>query len=148
MLTGLYQKNDYTVSTDKSKLDRAIIHQFLKNSYWAQNIPYETLVCAIENSLCFGLYQANKQIGFARVATDFCRIAYVMDVFILEPYRGRGLSKWLMECILAYPPLQEVRGWMLATQDAHALYAQFGFTPLEKPEKYMQKKNPNPYEVS
>ncbi|RPI74951.1 MAG: N-acetyltransferase [Desulfobacteraceae bacterium] len=146
-MNDLYEKNGYTISTDKSKLDLRVIHDFLRNSYWAQNIPYETVVRAIENSLCFGLYQANKQLGFARVATDYCRIAYVMDVFILEPYRHRGLSKWLMECILAHPPLQEVRGWMLATQDAHGLYAQFGFTPLEKPEKYMQKRIPAPYGV-
>lgn len=144
-MNDLYEKNGYTISTDKSKLDLGMIHDFLRNSYWARNIPYAIVKRAVEHSICFGLYESDKQIGFARVNTDFCSIVYLMDVFILEPYRGRGLSQWLMECILGYPPLQDVRGWMLATRDAHGLYAKFGFTPLTEPEKFMQKKKANPY---
>jgi GNAT superfamily N-acetyltransferase len=144
-MNDLYKKNGYSISTDKSKLDIGMIHNFLRSSYWARNIPYEIVKRAVEHSICFGLYESDKQIGFARVNADFCSIADLLDVFILEPYRGRGLSKWLMECILAYPPLQEVRGWMLATRDAHGLYAKFGFTPLAEPEKFMQKKKVNPY---
>ena len=147
-MNDLYEKNGYTISTDKSLLDLRLIHDFLRNAYWSPNIPYKDVVRAVEHSLCFGLYQGEQQIGLARVATDFSRIAYMMDVFILEPYRGRGLSQWLMECILAYPPLQQMPNWMLATRDAHGLYAKLGFTPLEKPEKYMHKRISNPYGVS
>jgi GNAT superfamily N-acetyltransferase len=146
-MNDLYEKNGYTISTGKSKLDLRVIYDFLRNAYWSQNIPYENVARAVENSLCFGLYQNEKQIGFARVLTDYSRAAHLFDVFILEPYRGRGLSKWLMQCILDYPALQHIPNWMLATRDAHGLYAKFGFTPLEKPEKYMYKRIPNPYGV-
>jgi len=93
---------------------------------------------SIENSLCFGLYRQGKQVGFARVISDYATYAYIGDVFVLKSFRGRGLGKWLMECIMRHPKLQGLRRWSLATRDAHALYAQFGFTPLKKPQNYME----------
>lgn len=140
-----YTRDDYLVSTDKGKLDLSVIHGFLSRSYWAKNIPMETVRKSVDNSLAFGVYHAGKQIGFARLITDYAAFAYLADVFILEEYRGRGLSKWLMECILAHPDLQGLRRWLLATRDAHGLYSQFGFTPLNAPEKWMEITLRNPY---
>jgi len=93
---------------------------------------------SIENSICFGVYSDGKQVGFARVISDYATYAYIGDVFVLEPYRGHGLGKWLMQCIVQHPRLQVLRRWSLVTHDAHGLYAQFGFTPLKTPEKYME----------
>ena len=107
--------------------------------YWAKGIPRETVVRSLESSLCFGVYCEGKQAGFARVISDFATYAYLGDVFVLEPYRGRGLAKWLMECIVAHPALQGLRRWTLATRDAHGLYAQFGFTPLELSDRWMER---------
>lgn len=136
-----FQKDAFLISTDKSKLDIDLIHDYLSNhSYWAQNIPRDIVERSIQNSLCFGLYHRNIQIGFARVTTDFATFGYLADVFILEEYRGRGLSKLLMECILEKTPeLQGFRRWSLATADAHGLYEQFGFTALARPERMMEK---------
>jgi N-acetylglutamate synthase-like GNAT family acetyltransferase len=120
----------FLISTDRSKLDVDVIHRFLARSYWAEGIPRETVMRSIENSLCFGVYDNPKQIGFARVISDFATYAYVADVFILEPYRERGLGKELMASIMAHPDLQGLRRWSLGTRDAHGLYAQFGFKPV------------------
>ncbi len=133
-----FRKGQYLISTDKSKLDIKVIHGYLSNSYWAKNRSLKTSKLTLKNSLCFGLYYKNKQIGFARVITDYATFAYLADVFILEDHRGKGLSKWLMDVILKYDELQNLRRWFLATKDAHGLYEKFGFTSLKEPEKLME----------
>jgi len=115
-----------------------VIHGFLTECYWAKGIPREVVARSIENSLCFGMYHDRKQIGFARVISDYATYAYIGDVFVLDSYRGRGLGKWLMECIMKHPRLRGLRRWSLVTGDAHGLYAQFGFTPLKTPERHME----------
>ncbi len=140
-----WRRDEYTISTAKARIDFAFVHDFLSRSYWANNIPFETVRRSIENSLCFGLYEAEEQIGFARVITDSATFAYLCDVFVIETHRGRGLSKWLMETIHAHPNLQNLRRWMLATKDAHGLYRQFGFTPLDAPAIFMQRHAPDVY---
>jgi N-acetylglutamate synthase-like GNAT family acetyltransferase len=137
---------EYNISDDKSKLQLEVIHQYLANeSYWAKNIPLSTVTKSIENSLCFGVYWNNKQIGFARVITDCATFAYLADVFVLEPHRGKGLSKKLMQYILQHTDLQGLRRFMLATQDAHSLYEQFGFIPVSNPQNIMEIKKENIY---
>ena len=139
-------RNNFQISTDKSKLQPQVIHDYLCNqSYWAKGIPMETVLKSIENSITFGVYDQKKQIGFARVTSDKSTFAYLADVFILETYRGQGLSKWLMENILNHPDLQGLRRWVLATKDAHGLYAQYGFTTLDTPQNFMQIKVDNAY---
>lgn len=139
-------KDDFLISTDRSKLDLPVIHTYLSNeSYWAANIPIETVQRSIDHSFCFGLYHQNAQIGFARVITDHATYAYLADVFTLQAFRGRGLSKWLMAFIMSNPELQGLRRWGLATRDAHALYTGFGFTPLSKPNRLMEKINQDIY---
>jgi GNAT superfamily N-acetyltransferase len=140
-----YRKGDFLISTDRSRLDVDAIHAFLTACYWAKGIPKETVIRSIENSLCFGLYGAGEQAGFARVVSDYATYAYIGDVFVLEAYRGRGLAKWLMECIVSHPSLQGLRRWTLATRDAHSLYAQFGFTPLRAPDRWMERHDSNVY---
>lgn len=138
--------NGYTISTDKSHLDIPLIHQFLsQESYWAQNIPLDVVQRSIDNSLCFGMYCHDQQVGFARVITDQATFAYLADVFVLPEHRGLGLSKQLMETISNWPALQGLRRWMLATRDAHALYNQFGFMALDQPDLIMQRKRGQPY---
>jgi N-acetylglutamate synthase-like GNAT family acetyltransferase len=110
-----------------------------------KSIPLETVRRSIENSLSFGIYHGNRQVGCARTVTDRATFAYLADVFMLEPYRGRGLSRWLMECIVSHPDLQGLRRWMLATRDAHKLYAQYGFIPVQKPDRWMERHNPDVY---
>ena len=134
-----------TVDTDPARLDLAVVHGFLAESYWAKGIPLETVRRSIRNSLCFGLYEAENQIGFARVVSDRATFAYLADVFVLESHRGRGLGKLLMGAVVAHPDLQGLRRWMLATRDAHDLYAQYGFTPLPVPERFMQRHDPDVY---
>ena len=139
-------KNDFLISTDKSKLNLVVIHTFLsQESYWAKNIPLSTVARSIEHSFCFGLYFQSAQVGFARLITDHASFAYLADVFIVTEFRGKGLSKWLMQCIMSHPDLQGLRRWMLATLDAHGLYRQFGFTPCDKPERLMQIVYPDIY---
>jgi ribosomal protein S18 acetylase RimI-like enzyme len=132
---------DYAVSTDKGKLNIQIIHQCLsERSYWAKGRSFETVRRSFENSLCFGVYAKNNVMaGFARVVTDKAVFAYVMDVFILEEYRGRGLGKRLMESVMNHPELRNIKKWQLATNDAHALYEKYGFGKLEAPEKHMER---------
>ncbi len=142
------QKNDYLISTDKDKLDRAMIHHFLSTeSGWANGITFETVNKAIENCLNFGIYHGKEQIGYAKVISDFATIAYLGDVFILDKYRGLGLSKWLMECITSHEELQNLRRWILLTNTAPWLYEKYGFTPLANPDFYMERHNPKVYEI-
>lgn len=133
-----WQRGNYTISTDPKKLDLEVIHGYLTRCYWAEGIPRETVQRSIGGSLCFGIYNGAQQIGFARVITDFATYAYLADVFVIESHRGLGLSKWLMECILAHPELQGLRRWSLVTRDAHGLYARFGFVVPPAPERYME----------
>ena len=139
-------RENYLVSTDKARLNIDYIHQYLcYQSYWAGNIPIETVRKSIANSMCFGVYDGEKQIGFARMVTDHATFAYLADVFIDENYRGRGLSKWMLEVILAHPDLQGLRRVILSTRDAHTLYSQFGFRQLDFPDRWMNIHNPNVY---
>lgn len=145
-----FEKDGYLISTDHTKLDIGVIHQYLsEESYWAKHIPLEVVKRSIDNSLCFGLYHLGKQIGFARLVTDKATFAYLADVFIIEMYRGKGLSKWLVQTIQAYPEVQGLRRWMLGTRDAHGLYAQFGWTPIpeEMVSRFMQLHNPDVYSI-
>jgi GNAT superfamily N-acetyltransferase len=129
-----WTKGTFTVTCDPAKLDRALIAEFLASSYWAKGIPSATVEKSLAHSLCFALLDRDRQVGFARVISDRATIAFLNDVFVLPEYRGRGLSKWLMECITSHSELQGLRRWILATRDAHGLYEKFGFTPLKKPE--------------
>jgi GNAT superfamily N-acetyltransferase len=138
-------KGEYIISTDKNKMDIDFIHSFLTRSYWAEGITKEIISRSIEGSLCFGVFNMEKQVGFARMVTDEATFDYLADVFIDNDHRGKGLSKWLMEVILSYPGLQGLRRILLATRDAHGLYAQFGFTPLNNPDRWMQIHNPDVY---
>ncbi len=134
-----WRQGKYVISTDKSRLDLTVIHNFLTTSYWAAGIPLEVVRRSIEHSLSFGLYKEDQQIGYARVITDYATFAYLGDVFILEPFRGQGLSKWLMEVIVTHPELQGFRRWILLTKDAHGLYKKVGFTEVKTPERYMER---------
>lgn len=142
------QKDNYTISTDTTIFDIETIHRYLsEESYWAKNIPVELVRKSIQNSLCFGIFLFDKQVGFARVITDKASFAYLGDVFVLPEHRGRGLSKWLMETIHAYPDLQGLRRWLLFTSDAHGLYSQFGWQPVPEQltHRIMQIHNPDIY---
>ncbi|MDW7693524.1 GNAT family N-acetyltransferase [Flammeovirgaceae bacterium SG7u.111] len=131
---------EYYISTDKSKLDISLIHNYLSNdSYWAKGRTIETVRKSIEHSFCFGVYHGEQQVGFARVATDYAVFAWIMDVFILEKHRKKGLSKMLMDAIMKQEELQGLYRWGLATADAHGLYEQYGFKMIEKPELFMEK---------
>lgn len=139
----MYEKiiNNYLFSTDRSKLQLDVIHNYLsKESYWAQNMPLDLIKESIAGSICFGIYIDNKQIAYARVITDNATFAYLADVFVLEEQRGKGLSKELMRFILDHPSLKKLRRFLLATRDAHGLYKQFGFNALAKPETMMEIK--------
>ncbi len=142
-------KNEYEIRTDKKRLDLTVIHHFLANeSYWAKGIPVEVMKKSIKNSLCFGVYHQGKQVGFARVVTDYATTAYVGDVFILEPYRGRGLGKRLVKTIVDHPELEGLRLWFLGTRDAHELYRKYGFKKIAETvarERLMAILNPDVY---
>jgi len=141
-----WQLNEFSISTDKHLLNLEYIHDYLSNqSYWAGGIPLEVVKNSIDGSLCFGIYEGEKQIGFARVITDMATFGWLADVFVDEAYRGRGLSKWLVEVILSHPGLAGLRRMMLGTLDAHSLYAKYGFTPLTSPERFMQIHWPDVY---
>lgn len=133
------KSENLTVSTDPTRLDVDAICDFLSRSYWANDRPRERIERSLANSLVFGMYDGGKQIGLARVVTDYATFAWLCDVFIEDAYRGKGLGKWLMQTILSHPDLQGLRRWLLATRDAHELYSQFGWKPLEKPERWMGK---------
>ena len=139
-----WHRSEFLISTDRQRLDREMIHDFLsRRSYWAQGRSLEVVNRGIDNSLSFGIYLGERQIGFARVVTDYATFAWLADVFVLDEYRGQGLGKWLIEVILAHPQLQGFRRWALATKDAHELYRPFGFNELMRPERWMERPDPN-----
>lgn len=141
-----WQRGEFTISTSRERLQLDAIHKFLsEQSYWARERTREQTATAIKNSLPFGVYKGENLIGFARVVSDRATFAYLGDVFIVDEYRGRGLSKWLMEVIIDHPELQGLRRWILATRDAHTLYEKFGFHGLVHPERWMEKPAPNAY---
>jgi GNAT superfamily N-acetyltransferase len=140
-----HRRGKFVISTDEERFDLEMVHGFLTESYWAEGISREVVARSIQNSRCFGVFCDGKQIGFARVISDYATFAYLGDVFVLEAYRGHSLGKWLMECIVGHPRLQGLRRWTLLTRDAHGLYAQFGFTPLKRPERYMELHDPEVY---
>jgi GNAT superfamily N-acetyltransferase len=139
-------RDTFTISTDPARLDLDTICEFLKRAYWANTRPRERTERAIHNSVAFGVYEGTKQIGFARVVSDYTIFAYLCDVFIDEAYRGHGLGKWLIETLMAHPDLKDVRRWLLVTNDAHGLYQQYGFTTIQDPEHWMQIFKPFPKE--
>jgi GNAT superfamily N-acetyltransferase len=143
-----WRQGEYLITTDPARMDLDVIHGFLTASYWAAGIPRETVARSIAHSLPFGLFAGVRQIGFARVITDHTTFAYIADVFVLEAYRRRGLAHWLMRSIVEHPDLQGLRRWVLATRDAHALYASVGFTPFSAPERWMERRNPDVYRAS
>jgi GNAT superfamily N-acetyltransferase len=148
MAVSEFRREEFVISTDPARLDLDVIHEFLTNCYWAKGIPRDVVARSIEHALCFGIYDGSRaQVGFARVISDFATIAYLGDVFVLESHRGRGLSKWMMECIMQHPALQGLRRWILLTSDAHRLYAQFGFTALKSADRYMELHRPDVYEI-
>jgi GNAT superfamily N-acetyltransferase len=130
---------EYEISTDLDRIDRAFVHEFLANdSYWARGISRDVVDRCIQNSICFGVYRDGQQVGFARVVTDRAAIAYLGDVFVVTGHRGQGLGKWLVENVMAHPDLQGLRRFMLGTEDAHSLYEGFGFRALSNPERMME----------
>jgi GNAT superfamily N-acetyltransferase len=139
-----WERDEYVISTDRSRLDVPFIHRFLSTeTYWASGRRIEVVQRSIDNSLCFGIYRNAEQVGFGRVVTDYATFAWIADVFLLPEHRGHGLAKWLMEVILEHRELQGFRRWVLATKDAHSLYAKFGFIPLHRPERWMERPDPN-----
>jgi GNAT superfamily N-acetyltransferase len=140
-----FEREGYLISTDPAQFDLDAIHAYLVRAYWCEGIPRETMERAIANSLCFALFHGKAQIGFARVITDSATYAYLCDVYVLENYRGKGLGKWLMECVMGHPALQGLRRFSLATRDAHCLYRQFGFRELSRPESMMEILRPDIY---
>ena len=136
---SFYSKNGYSISTDQENMDLEIIFRYLsEESYWSKGILFDTFKRSVLNSVCFGIFLTDRQVGFARVVTDKATFAYICDVFVVHDHRGLGLSKWLIQTILAHPDLQGLRRWSLATADAHGLYSQFGFTQIIRPERWME----------
>jgi GNAT superfamily N-acetyltransferase len=138
-MIGEWRRGAYLLTTDKTRLDLDVIHSYLKTSYWAAGISADIVIRSVENSLTFGLFEGAEQVGFARVVTDYATFAYLADVFVLEPHRGQGLGKWMMEVVFSHPELQGLRCWMLATRDAHDLYRKHAFTALKEPSIFMEK---------
>jgi GNAT superfamily N-acetyltransferase len=142
-----WQRGEYSISTDRDRLDLEVIHDFLaRQSYWATGRSMETIKRSIENSVAFGVYRGEALVGFARVITDYATFAWLADVFVLDSERGQGLGKWLVEVILSHPELQGFRRWLLATKDAHELYRKFGFEELKRPERWMERHDPRTQE--
>ena len=142
-----HRHGDYLITDDPARLDLDVIHGYLaRESYWAGNIPRETVERSLQNSLCLGVYAAGgAQVGLARIVTDYATYAWLCDVFVLAAHRGHGLGKALIQAVVSHPRLQNLRRFALATRDAHGLYAQFGFTPPARPETQMEKRLPHPY---
>lgn len=148
MNDDFFLQKGFIISTDKSLIDFNTVYNYLSNdSYWAKGLTRERFKKAIENSMCFSIYKDEKQAGFTRVVTDNATFAYICDVFVLADYKNLGLSKWMMQTIQQHPELQGLRRWSLATSDAHGLYAQFGFTPLSKPDNWMEIFTPYPVQA-
>jgi GNAT superfamily N-acetyltransferase len=143
-----WKRNQLLVSTDPARLDVEAVHAFLSRAYWCLGIPRETVARALKHSLCFGLYDGKAQVGLARVVTDQATFAYLCDVYVLESHRGRGLGKWLIECVMAHTATLGLRRINLATQDAHRLYARHGFKPLAHPEVWMELHKPDIYKTA
>ena len=138
-----WRRGDYLISTERERLDLRVVHDYLsRESYWAQGRSMEVVRRSVENSLPFGIYKGERQVGFGRVVTDYATFAWIADVFVLDEFRGQGLSKWLVEVMLAHPDLQGFRRWVLATKDAHELYRKYGFAELFKPERWMERPDP------
>jgi GNAT superfamily N-acetyltransferase len=135
-----WRYDGYVISTDASRLDLRTVYNFLKTSYWAAGVPFEVVERSVRNSMVFGVYSGEEQVGFARVVTDRATFAYLADVFVLETHRGRGVGKWLMQTIFSHPDLQGLRRFMLATRDAHELYRRHGFDDLGSPQIFMERK--------
>jgi GNAT superfamily N-acetyltransferase len=144
-LDQTWTRGEYTISTHRERLDTRVIHAFLTGSYWAEGIPLAVVERSLEHSLPFGVYHQQRQVGFARVITDYATFAYVADVFILAEYRSRGLSTWLMQTVIEHPELQGLRRWILFTRDAHGLYTKVGFTPARTPRRLMERLNADAY---
>ncbi len=138
-------RGDFMVTTDLSRMDMNVVYGYFSRAYWCEGLPRETLERAMQNSLCFGVLEGEKQVGFARVVSDRTTFAYVCDVFVLESHQGRGLGTWLMQCVVRHPELQGLRRWHLTTRDAHSLYRKVGFTLLSKPERHMEVFTPDIY---
>jgi GNAT superfamily N-acetyltransferase len=134
-----WTKDTFAISDEPERLQLEVIVDYLARAYWSNQRPRVVIEKSLQHSLCFGVYENETQIGFARVVTDHATFAYLADVFILESHQGHGLGKWLVQTILEHPELQGLRRWILATRDAHGLYAQFGFAALENPDRYMTK---------
>ncbi len=148
-MTDKYIQEGYEINTDPARLDLELIHRYLsEESYWAKNIPFETVKRSVAHSFCFGIYYNSQQVGFARLVTDRATFAYLGDVFVLPAHRGKGLSKSLLQAIHTHPDMQGLRRWLLATRDAHELYAQFGWKPFpdEQVSKFMQVHRPGIYD--
>ena len=137
-----WTRDTYSISDEPERLQLEVIVDYLARAYWSNQRPRAVIERSLKHSLCFGVYENETQIGFARVVTDHATFAYLADVFILESHQGHGLGKWLVQTILEHPDLQGLRRWILATRDAHGLYAQYGFTTLENPDRYMTKFDP------
>ncbi len=145
-----WEKESFLISTDKAFLQIDKIHKFLTNeAYWSQDIPKTVVVKSIENSFCFGLYDISaadkEQIGYARIVTDYASFAWLCDVYVEHSHRNKGLSKWLMTCVMSHPDLQNLRRICLATKDAHELYKKFGFEVTKSPENWMEIKDNDLY---
>lgn len=139
-----WRRGEFLISTERERLDFETIHRFIsKESYWGKGRAIEVVRRSVEGSLPFGVYAGERLVGFARVVTDYATFAWLADVFVLEEFRGRGLGRWLVETILAHPELQGFRRWVLATKDAHEVYRPFGFQELKRPERWMERPDPN-----
>jgi GNAT superfamily N-acetyltransferase len=138
--------SDYELSTDRARMDLDAIHAFLSRAYWSPGVPREVVERAIAGSLCFGVFLHGEQVAFARVVTDRATFGYLADVYVLEAHRGRGLSRRMMDAVVAHPDLQGLRRLLLATRDAHGLYARYGFRPLAAPERFMEVHTPDVYQ--
>lgn len=144
-MTTEWKHNNRVVSTNQQRMDVKAIHAFLTRAYWCEGIPFEVVERAVRHSLCFGLFDGDAQVGLARVVTDYATFAYLCDVYVLESHRGKGLGRWLVQCVMEHPQLQGLRRFNLSTQDAHRLYAKFGFKPLKHPEYQLERHKPDVY---
>jgi GNAT superfamily N-acetyltransferase len=139
------RQGPFLVSDEAARLDLGVIHGFLRTAYWSLDVPASVVKRAVEGSLCFGLFEHDRQVGFARAITDRATYAYLADVFVLHSHRDRGLGRWLMECVMTHPDLQGLRRFSLVTRDAHELYRPFGFEALANPDRYMERFVPDAY---